>query len=101
MKSYEMIEWEMEDLWAESAERKYLPISFQGLEYECVRDSYKAQRIYMMYGYDMFVKFVTDRPHIAHLLDEYVPCKQEAGAQCSLYCHKYNKEKGCMLNAAE
>lgn len=95
----------VEDMWKESREYQ---ISAELIadgdydQYKIDRDLYKARRIFDLYGYDWFCRFIERCPHISHLLDEYVPCKQYPEQyQCTMFCHKYNFEKGCMLNATE
>ena len=102
MKSYEMIEWEMDELWAESAERKWLEETrAQDHTYQNMKDTYKAMRVYSLYGFDMFERFVKERPHIIGLLECFVTCKTNEDGQCTYACHYYDKEKGCMLDAAK
>ncbi len=93
---------DMEDCWHESAEYKRLPSTLSEEEYRRIRDVYKAEHIYHMYGFEYFYKFVKLSPHITDLLDEYVPCKRdEEHFQCTMFCHRYDFKKGCMLNATE
>lgn len=59
---------EMEDMWAVSAEERSL--SARGIateDYTRERDSYKARRIYDLYGEEYFLRFVERCPHIANL----------------------------------
>ena len=85
-------------MWYQSEEYK---ISKLEKNYKEIRDIYKAQKIYELYGFEIFGKFVKQCPHIINLLDDYVPCKKEHNVQCTMFCHKYNFEKGCTLNATE
>ena len=94
-----------EDMWKESREYQ---ISAELIadedydQYKIDRDLYKARRIFDLYGYDWFCRFIERCPHISHLLDEYVPCKQYPEQyQCTMFCHKYDFKKGCTLNATE
>ena len=63
-----------ESLWQESRE-KLIAAELTIEEYCISRDLYKARRIFDLYGYEHFRRFVDRCPHIIHLLDEYVPCK--------------------------
>lgn len=93
---------EMEDMWHDSAEYKFMPIDISSEDYRKQRDIYKARRIYDMYGFDYFSRFIKQCPHIHNDLDSYVPCLREPHKfQCTMFCHKYDFEKGCMLNATE
>ena len=85
---------EMEDNWHNSAEYKYLPNDTPKEEYRRIRDLYKAERIYDMYGEKYFEKFVKQCPHITNDLNAFVPCVRTADAQCNMFCHKF-KEGGC------
>ena len=96
-----MILLEMEDVWHTSEEYKFCPIDMPHNEYKIKRDCYKAQRIYELYGFEYFGRFVIHCPHIQNLMDDYVPCKREQNIQCTMFCHKYDVKKGCMLNAAK
>ena len=87
---------DMDDMWEKSAEYRLMPLNTDEQTYRQKRDMYKAQRIYSLYGYDFFSRFIKERPHLYDLLDNYVPCNREPH-QCTIFCHKYNKEKGCML----
>lgn len=89
---------EVEQMWEESRERA-IAAHYPMTEQYCIdRDFYKAQRILEMYGYEWFRRFIDRCPHIIHLLDDLVPCKREPDLyQCTMFCHKYNFEKGCML----
>ena len=92
---------EMEDNWHESAEYNFLPLDISTQEYCRIRDVYKAEHIYYMYGFDYFYRFVKQAPHIVDLLDSFVPCNRDPQFQCTMFCHKYDFEKGCTLNATE
>ena len=83
---------DMDDMWEKNA--KSFDINTES--YQQQKDMYMAQRIYSLYGYDYFSRFVKERPHIQGLLDNYVPCNREPH-QCNMFCHKYDNEKGCML----
>lgn len=102
MDKWTMIIMEMEDMWHNSIEYKIVPPSYSAKEYRIERDIYKAQRIYDLHGYDYFLRFLRQCPHIIEFMDDYVPCKREPQQyQCTMFCHKYDFEKGCTLNATE
>lgn len=94
-----MILLEAEDMWEVSAEARSL--AARGLDaddYRRIRDGFKARRIYDLYGYDYFLRFVDKCPHISDLIKEYLPCDRLPGAQCTMFCNFY--EGGCK-NATE
>jgi hypothetical protein len=91
-----------ENMWEDSRERMTAAEYPMTEQYRIDRDFYKAQRIYDLYGYEWFRRFIDRCPHIHHLLDDYVPCRKEPQQyQCTMFCHKYDFEKGCTLNATE
>ena len=100
-----MDEWtrivlEAEEMWANSAAARSLSArELDPHDYNRMRDQYKAHRIYTLYGYVRFCQFVERCPHIINDFDDLVPCKRDN--QCDMFCHKYNFEKGCTLNATE
>lgn len=97
-----MIELDMEDMWAKSAQHKYFPLSASKEDYELERDLFKIRRIYDIYGYKYALKFAELHPDTITYLDQYVPCLQHSDLyQCTMFCHKYDFEKGCTLNATE
>ena len=97
-----MIELDMEDMWAKSAQYKHFPLSASKDYYELERDLFKIRRIYDIYGYKYALKFAELHPDTKAFLDQYVPCQQPMNAgQCTMFCHKYDCEKGCTLNAAK
>ena len=97
-----MIELDMEDMWAKSAQYKYFPLSASKDYYELERDLFKIRRIYDIYGYKYALKFAELHPDTKAYLDQYVPCQQPMNAgQCTMFCHKYDCEKGCTLNATK
>lgn len=65
--------------------------------YRQERDKYKADRIYALYGYDYFMRFVERCPHIQEYAKKYKPCDQNNG-QCIMFCAQY---KGGCTNATE
>ncbi len=99
MDKWTMIIMEMEDMWHNSVEYRVVPSSYTAKEYRIERDIYKAQRIYDLYGYDYFMRFLQQCPHIIEFMDNYVPCKKQGPHQnqCTMFCHRYNLEKGCTL----
>ena len=91
-----------ENMWQESREKAVATECYTTDEYCITRDLYKARRIFDLYGYESFRRFVDRCPHIINLVDDYVPCNQlPERYQCTMFCHKYNFEKGCTLNATE
>lgn len=97
MDKWTMIILEAEDMWACSAEaRYYATIDLADGEYKVARDSFKARRIYDLYGYDYFLRFIDRCPHVKFLAQEYLPCDRLPGAQCTLFCANY---KGGCTNA--
>lgn len=91
-----------EEMWENSRERAIAYGYPMTEQYRIERDLYKARRIYDLYGYEWFCQFIERCPHIQNLVDNYVPC--EIGPnyhQCTMFCHKYNFEKGCMLYATK
>ena len=97
-----MIELDMEDMWAKSAQYKHFPLSASKDYYELERDLFKIRRIYDIYGYKYALKFAELHPDTKAFLDQYVPCQQPMNAgQCTMFCHKYDCEKGCTLNATK
>ena len=71
---------EMEDNWHNSREYKFLPSDISLDEYRKKRDTYKAERIYDMYGETYFERFVKQAPHIIQELDWYTACRRAADA---------------------
>lgn len=97
-----MILLDAEDMWAKSAQYKYMPLDTPTEEYRIQRDIFKAERIYSLYGYEYCVRFIKQCPHILPYMDDYVPCIKEPYAyQCTMFCHKYDFEKGCLKYANE
>ena len=71
-----MIILEAEEMWAESAQACSLRYTDCDSEYyQQVRDEFKALRIYDLYGYEYFIKFVTACPHLEYLQRVFIPCK--------------------------
>jgi hypothetical protein len=102
MDKWTMILIDMEDMWANSAQglsAVHRDISAE--EYRKERDRFKADRIYSLYGYEYLRKFIDRCPHIVNEFDQIVPCYQENNVQCTMFCHKYDFEKGCTLNATK
>lgn len=96
MDKWTMIILEAEDMWEVSAEARSLAArDLDKEDYRRMRDSFKARRIYDLYGYDYFLRFVEKCPHIADLIKEYLPCDRLPGAQCTMFCTFY--KGGCTL----
>lgn len=94
MDKWTLIMLEMEDMWAMSAASRSM--AARGLDsqhYARIRDEFKARRIYDLYGWEYFSKFVERCPHIQYILTEYLPCDREASAQCNMFCNFY--KGGC------
>ena len=93
-----MILLEVEGMWEADSYAGYLgQIGCDPLYYRQERDKYKADRIYALYGYDYFLRFVERCPHIQEYAKKYKPCDQNGG-QCTMFCAQYT-EGGCK-NAA-
>jgi hypothetical protein len=100
MTEWEIILLEAEDVWQNCANGRYVGAWGSDKErYRRDRDIFKARRIYDLYGYDYFLKFLNRCPHIKDCFDDLVLCK--INGQCSTLCYKYDIKKGCTLNAAE
>lgn len=88
---------DMEDMWAKSAQYKHFPLNTSKEEYELERDLFKVRRIYDMYGYEYCMRFANEHPAVKAYLEDYVPCQREPHKhQCTIFCHKYNYERGCL-----
>ena len=97
-----MIELDMEDMWVKSAQYKHFPLSASKDYYELERDLFKIRRIYDMYGYEYAKRFAQEHPDTIAYLNQYTPCSVYSNYnQCTIFCHKYDCEKGCTLNATE
>ena len=82
-------------MWEADSYAQYLgQIGCDPQKYRVERDTFKADRIYALYGYDYFLKFVERCPHIQEMAKTYLPCEREAGAQCTMFCLNYD-EGGC------
>ena len=93
-----MILLEVEGMWEADSYAGYLArIGCDPLYYRQERDKYKADRIYALYGYDYFMRFVERCPHIQEYSKKYKPCDQNNG-QCIMFCAKY---KGGCTNATK
>ena len=102
MDKWTMIELDMEDMWAKSAQYKHFPLSASKDYYELERDLFKIRRIYDMYGYEYAKRFAQEHPDTIAYLNQYAPCSAYSNYnQCTIFCHKYDCEKGCTLNATE
>jgi hypothetical protein len=101
-KKWTQIILDAEDMWAKSAIYRYFPLSASKEEFETERDLFKIRRIYDLYGYGYALRFAKEHPSTMAYLDKCVPCMQYANqGQCTMFCHKYDFEKGCTLNATE
>lgn len=93
-----MILLEVEGMWEADSYAGYLArIGCDTQYYRQERDKYKADRIYALYGYDYFMRFVERCPHIQEYAKKYKPCDQNNG-QCIMFCAQY---KGGCTNATE
>ena len=93
-----MILLEVEGMWEADSHAGYLArIGCDPQYYRQERDKYKADRIYALYGYDYFMRFVERCPHIQEYAKKYKPCDQNNG-QCIMFCAQY---KGGCTNATE
>lgn len=93
-----MILLEVEGMWEADSYAGYLArIGCDPQYYRQERDKYKADRIYALYGYDYFMRFVERCPHIQEYAKKYKPCDQNNG-QCMMFCAQY---KGGCTNAIE
>ena len=89
---------EVEGMWEADSYAGYLArIGCDPQYYRQERDKYKADRIYALYGYDYFMRFVERCPHIQEYAKKYKLCDQNNG-QCMMFCAQY--EGGC-TNATE
>lgn len=94
MDEWTMILLEVEGMWEADSYAGYLKqIECDSLYYRQERDKYKADRIYALYGYDYFLRFVERCPHIQEYAKKYKPCDQNSG-QCTMFC-AYYKKGGC------
>lgn len=83
-------------MWEADSYAAYLgQIGCDPQKYRVERDTFKADRILALYGYDYFLKFVERCPHIQEMLNKYKPCDQNGG-QCTMFCARF-KEGGCTL----
>ena len=93
-----MILLEVEGMWEADSYAGYLgQIGCDPQYYRQERDKYKADRIYALYGYDYFMRFVERCPHIQEYAKKYKPCDQSDG-QCTMFCALY---KGGCTNATK
>lgn len=81
-------------MWEADSYAAYLgQIGCDPQKYRVERDTFKADRIFALYGYDYFLRFVERCPHIQEMMEKYKPCDQNNG-QCTMFCALY-KEGGC------
>lgn len=96
MDEWTLILLEVEDMWQADSYAAYLgQINYDPQKYRIERDTFKADRIFALYGYDYFLRFVELCPHIQEMIKKYKPCDQNNG-QCTLFC-AYYKKGGCTL----
>ena len=98
MDNWTLILLEVESMWEADSYAQYLSqISCDPQKYRIERDTFKADRIYALYGYDYFMRFVERCPHIQEYAKKYKPCDQNNG-QCMMFCAQY---KGGCTNATK
>ena len=99
MDKWTMILLEVEGMWEADSYAQCLGLGgCDPQTYRIERDTYKAERIYDLYGYDYFLKFVERCPHIKDIVKIQPPC-QKNGGQCTFLCYYYGNG-GC-TNATE
>ena len=87
MDKWTLILLEAEDMWEQDSYAHYLSrIDCSTQKYRIERDTFKADRIFALYGYDYFLRFVERCPHIQEMMKKYKPCDQNNG-QCTLFCN--------------
>lgn len=85
---------EVEGMWEADAYAQYLgQTGCDPQTYRIERDTYKAERIHDLYGYEYFLNFVQRCPHIKGIVKVQPPCKKNGG-QCTLFCYYYGNG-GC------
>ena len=94
MDKWTLILLEVEGMWEADSYAQYLgQIGCDPQKYRIERDTFKADRIYALYGYDYFLRFIERCPHIQEMAKKYLPCKQNKDGQCTIFCINY--EGGC------
>ena len=94
MDKWTLILLEVESMWEVDSYAQYLgQIGCDPQKYRIERDTFKADRIYALYGYDYFLRFIERCPHIQEMAKKYLPCKQNKDGQCTIFCINY--EGGC------
>lgn len=94
MDNWTLILLEVEGMWEADSYAQYLgQIGCDPQKYRIERDTFKADRIYALYGYDYFLRFIERCPHIQEMAKKYLPCKQNKDGQCTIFCINY--EGGC------
>ena len=94
MDNWTLILLEAESMWEADSYAQYLgQIGCDPQKYRIERDTFKADRIYALYGYDYFLRFIERCPHIQEMAKKYLPCKHSPDAQCTMFCIYY--EGGC------
>ena len=93
MDNWILILLEVESMWEADSYAQYLSqIGCDPQKYRIERDTFKADRIYALYGYDYFMRFVERCPHIQEYAKKYKQCDQN-NEQCTMFCAQY--EGGC------
>ena len=93
MDDWTLILLEVEGMWeADSYAQRLGQSCCDPQKYRIERDAFKADRIYALYGYDYFMRFIERCPHIQEYAKKYKPCDQNGG-QCTMFCAQY--EGGC------
>ena len=91
---------EAESMWEMDSYAQYLTkVGCDPQKYRIERDTFKADRIYSLYGYEYFLRFVERCPHIHESVKKYLPCGRTKDAQCTMYCNFF--EGGCKYAADE
>ena len=94
MDDWTLILLEVEGMWEADSYAQYLgQIGCDPEKYRIERDTFKADRIYALYGYDYFLRFIERCPHIQEMAQKYLPCERSQDAQCTMFCINY--EGGC------
>lgn len=80
MDKWTLILLEVEGMWEQDSYAHYLgQIGCDPQKYRVERDTFKADRILALYGYDYFLRFVERCPHIQEMIKKYKPCDQNNG----------------------
>ncbi len=102
MINYELMLLEIDEMWEQSTEYKYLPIDTSKEDYEYQMVNYKARRIRDMYGNEYAERYLKENLRAGVKSETLDLCRHEGELpQCSFFCRNYDIVKGCMLNATE